>query len=819
MRLSLKWLSEYVDLRLDADELAHRLTMAGLAVETIERTGGDWGDEIRVAEVVAVEPHPNADRLRLATVDILGERHRVVCGAPNVVVGQRVAFGTVGARIVDGHSGKRSVLKPAVIRGVESAGMVLSERELGLSDEHEGILELPADTPVGKRLGDVLGDTVFELAVTANRPDLLSVVGVAREVAALTGATVREPSLEFTEAGGAIKGRAQVDIEAPDLCARYLATVVEGVRIGPSPAWMQEHIVAAGQRPINNVVDVTNYVMLELGQPLHAFDYDRVAGHHIIVRRAGPGERFTTLDGIDRTLSDSMLAIADERGAVALAGVIGGLESEVTEGTTNILLEAASFTATNIRRTSTVLKVRSEASSRFEKGLPPELAAVASKRATKLLVEVCGGRALAGAVDAYPGKQRESRIEVRKSRVAQVLGIDPPTARARAVLGSLGFSARWVPPDRYVVRVPYWRTDVRIADDVVEEIARTIGYDEIPAAALTGQVPAPVVQPLRELREHARDLLAAAGMREVITYSLTTLEALARVVPPEELAIYPPYRAHNPISAAHEYMRTTLRASLLQTLASNLRYQEGEVAIFEAARVYLRPADRAAHSSGRGDGTVRGAAALPQEEERIAGVVSGWRLDRWGRPGSEPLDFFDAKAYVEQLFEGLAVRPEYAATVEFALTPGRTAEIRAGGQRVGVVGQVHPDVARAFELDQDAYLFDISIDALLPLAGRPRRMAPLPRYPSVEQDIAVIVDSGTAASAVQDAIAASSPLVRAARVFDVYQGEQVSAGKKSVAFAVTYQAGDHTLTDEEVAKAQHKAVERLRREFGAELRA
>jgi phenylalanyl-tRNA synthetase beta chain len=736
----------------------------------------------------------------------------VVCGAPNVAAGQKVAFATAGARVRDGHSGKETTLKPAMIRGVESAGMVLSERELGLSDEHEGILVLPDDAVPGTPLSDVLGDVIFELSVTPNRPDWLSVVGIAREVAALTGEVVRDPSLEYEAKGGAIKGRAAVDIKAPDLCGRYVATVVEDIKLGPSPSWMQERLIALGQRPINNVVDVTNYVMLELGQPLHAFDYDEIAGHHIIVRRADEGERFTTLDGEQRTLTDDVLVIADERGAVALAGVIGGLESEVTEKTTNVLLESANFLGTNIRRTSTRLKVRSEASSRFEKGLPPETAMIASQRATKLLVEICGGTALTGAVDTYPGKQRERRVEVRRERMARLLGIDPPIAKVREVLTALGFTARWVPPDRYVTRVPYWRTDVRIAEDVIEEVARVIGYDEIPAQLLNGAIPEAIVQPLRDLRERTRDLLAAAGMREVITYSLTTREALEKVMAKEDLAIYPPYRMLNPISADHEYLRPTLRASLLQTLASNQRFEAGEIAIFETARVYSRPDGRVPREGAR-----PGEDRLPDEQEHVIGVVSGRRIDRWGRPGADAVDFFDAKAYLDDLLAGLGVTAQYQEAAEVGMAPGRTASVVAGGAAVGVIGQVHPDVAASFELEGDAYLFEVRLGDLLPHVAGIRKATPVSRFPSVEQDIALIVDRDLPAARLQDAIDAAS-LVREARVFDVYTGDQVPPGKKSVAFAITYQSDDHTLTDDEVARAQRKIVERLRREFNADLR-
>ena len=573
---------------------------------------------------------------------------------------------------------------------------------------------------------------------------------------------------------------------------------------------MQERLIALGQRPINSVVDITNYVMLEIGQPLHAFDYDQVVGHHIIVRRGHADEEFTTLDGQARTLTHDMLVIADERGPVALAGVIGGLESEVTDKTVNILLEAATFSGSNVRRTGAALKVRSEASSRFEKGLPPELAMVASKRATKLLVEVCGGTAAAGAVDVYPAKAREMRVEVSRQRIAQVLGIDPATANVRSVLTGLGFSARWVPPDRYVVRVPYWRPDVRIDDDIAEEVARVIGYDKIPAMPLAGAIPAPIVQPLRELRERARDVLAEAGMRETISYSMTTMEALTRVLPKEYLAIYPPYRLVNPITADHEYLRPTLRANLLMTLASNLRYQKGEVAIFETARTYERPG-RAAAAVGpavRRGGAARRARSGLRHRQRAPCRPLGPARQRVRR-------LFDAKAYVEDLMRGLGVDAQYVPAHEFGLAPGRTAEVRAGETRVGVVGQVHPDVAAAFEVEQDVFLFEIVLDDLLPLTGAQRKAASVSRFPAVEQDLALIVDSDTAAGALRRVIEAAA-LVRDARVFDVYAGDQVPAGKKSVAFALTYQSDDHTLTDDEVAKAQRKLVERLRREFGAE---
>jgi phenylalanyl-tRNA synthetase beta chain len=816
MRVPLKWLADYVDLRLPTKELAHRLTMSGTEVGAILSTGGDW-DLISVAQVVAVERHPNADRLTLTTVNLgSGERMTVVCGAPNVAVGQKVAFARTGARLIDGHTGELSVLKAARIRGVESAGMVCSEKELGLSDYHEGILVLPKDAPLGTPLAEYLSDTIFDLEVTANRPDCLSVLGVAREVAALTSAwggtageagavAVREPPHTYPEEGPPIQEKASVEIADPDLCRRYVATLIEGVRIGPSPAWMQERLTAAGQRPISNIVDITNYVMLEVGQPLHAFDFDRIGGGKIIVRRARPGEPLTTLDGVQRRLEPDMLVIADASEAVALAGVMGGAESEVSDRTTNILLEAANFDNVCIRRTSTALRMRSEASSRFDKGLSPELAAFAARRATKLIVELAGGRAAHGIVDVYPGKAPEVRIELRRGRVRQVLGIDPPTSQVRNILTALGFGCRWQPPDTYQVRVPYWRTDVRIPEDVVEEIGRIIGYDQIPVGLVRGAIPPAPFQPSRELREQVRDALASAGMQEVITYSLTTLEAMQRVVPPDVLAASPPLRMANPLSSEHEWLRPTLRASLLRTLAGNQRQHEGPLALYEVARVYLSRAQD-----------------LPQEPEHAVGVVGGRRLDRWGHVTEEPLDFFDAKGYLERAFVRLGMTPTYEEGEEFALVPGRTARINLDEHAVGVLGQVDPRVAGEFDIDGDIFLFELVLDEVLAAlealpAGQARRYEPVPRFPPVIQDLAVVVDEGVTAAQVRSLIETAT-LVQRARLFDVYTGEPVPTGKKSLAFSVTYQSPDHTLTDAEVARAHRGIVERLKHQLGATLR-
>jgi phenylalanyl-tRNA synthetase beta chain len=799
MRVPLKWLREYVEVSLPLKEVAHRLTMAGLEVTGIERAGSDW-EKVVVGEVLDVRPHPDADRLRLVAVGVGSARYEVVCGAPNVARGQRIAYASLGATLIDAGTGEPRKLKKAKIRGVVSEGMVCSERELGLSDEHEGILVLAADAPVGEPLAEVLGDTVLNIDMKPNRADGLSVLGVARDVAALTGNTVREPDLELVARAGAIAGRARAEILDPDLCPRFTLALLEEVQIGPSPAWMQERLLAAGMRPISNVVDVTNYVMLELGQPIHAFDYDRIGDHHVIVRRARPGEKLVTLDGKERVFDRGELLITDPSGPIAVAGVMGGLATEVTEKTRNVLLEVANFNQVSIRRTAAALKLPSEASRRFAWGLSPELAPIASRRATKLLVEHASARAAEGLVDVYPLRPPKVAVSVPRKRVPQVLGIDPDEKTIVETLRALGFGVK-PESDRFVVDVPYWRRDVSIADDVVEEVARMIGYDRIPVEPLSGRVPPRVVQPLRELRERVKDWLADAGMQEVVTYPLTSLEVLSRVVSPDSLERLQPLSVVNPLNAGQERLRTSLRAAVLEVVSRNLRLGRTRVAIFEAARVYLPTGD-----------------ALPDERERIVGAVAGPRLDRWGNPRTERVDFFDAKAYAQQIFDRAGIDVSYAPVEEYALLPGRTAELRVGEGAVGVLGQVHPRTAEAFGLSEEVYLFEVRLEDLLPHVRPVPHYRAFAKFPAVVEDLAFIVSREVSASALVEVILAH-PLASSASVFDEYQGDPIPAGKKSLAISISYQAPDRTLTDADVKKAREKIVSRLASKLGAELRA
>jgi len=798
MKVSLKWLSEFVDLALPVDELARRLTLSTAEVEAIERTGGSW-DSVHIATVVAVAPHPNADRLRLATVDTGAGPKTVVCGAPNLATGQKIAFAEVGAHLIDGHTGKPAVLKASTIRGVESAGMVCSERELGLSDEHEGILVLPEDAPAGALLADYLGDTVLDLYSWPHRPDLMSMLGVAREVAALTGVELREPALDYVATGGSIDGRLSVEIDAPELCPRYVGALIQGVRIGPSPPWMQERLLASGMRPINNVVDVTNYVMLELGQPLHAFDYDAIRDNRVIVRRARTGERLRTLDGEDRPLDERMLVIADPSRPVALAGVMGGESSEVSSGTKTILLEAANFNGINVRATSTRLHLRSEASARFEKGIGPEMAARAARRAAQLLIEVAGGQVADGLVDAYPGRWEQPVVRVPARRIIQVLGFEPAPEMVRTALSRLGFGVQGSRVEDYRVAVPYWRTDVRIADDVIEEIIRIVGYDAVPGTQLSGCLPEPVPEPLYELRGRVQDLLVGAGMQEVITYSLVSQSTFAALEDGRESAA-PPLSIVNPASLEHAILRESLRPSLLQTLASNVRQRRGTIALFESARVYRQRVDD-----------------LPEENEVLVGVITGRHPDRWGSPATESVDFYDLKGILETLLHGLRVPASFKPADAVGFAQGRVAEIVSGESVIGVAGEVAVELARRFDVDQDVYLFEIPLASLLPVLDTAPGYKPYSRFPAVEQDIAVVVDEAMEAAAIE-AVVRRGRFVVDTRPFDVYTGVPIAPGRKSIALSVRFQADDHTLTDEEVTRSRGRIVQQLERTLGAELR-
>jgi phenylalanyl-tRNA synthetase beta chain len=804
MRVPLSWLAEYVPLRMASAELAHRLTMAG--VESTHERGASAGwDNVFVGLVVGIAPHPNADRLRLVTVDIGGERPTVVCGAPNVKEGHRIAFANVGAKLRSGKTGEPMELTATTIRGVESAGMVCSAMELGISDEHEGILVLPEGAPIGTPLAQFMPDDVLEIEVTANRGDCLSVLGIAHEVAAITGVNATEPLSEYPEGSEDIDSVVQVRIEDPELCYRYAATAIRGVKVGPSPAWMQRFLVEAGQKPINNVVDVTNFVMLEYGQPLHAFDLAQVRDNTVIVRAARENEEFTTLDGESHIMQPPMLLIADPERAIAVAGVMGGINSEITDATTDLLIESATFNGINTRRTAFALRNRTEASLRFEKGLNPELAERAVKRATALILETAGGTALRGISDTFPGSKEPPKILFTNSHMRRVLGTMFQQQQVIEVLRALGFSVDAIDEEKLLVSPPYWRSDVAIEEDLIEEVARTIGYDLVPESPLGGQMPPSIPQPERLLREELRDLLVQAGMQETISYSLVSRSTLEQVGgagdgKPE------PLHAANPMSREQEYLRTSLRGSLLKSASVALRHPPGNVALFEIGRVFI-PRDN----------------DLPDEQEKAVGVFGGLTGDSLWADGSHVFDFYEAKGAIQTALERLAVNPTFVRGSDDLMHPGRTATVLANGQPIGVVGELHPSVVSAFDFPTSPIaMFEIDVAAL---AGQVQwlrhHFEAYSRYPSAVRDLALVVDETVTANQLQTLIDAQ-PLVVRSTLFDLFSGKEddraLTAGKKSIAYHLELQSVEGTLTPEQLTEAVSNLVALLEKEAGATLR-
>jgi phenylalanyl-tRNA synthetase beta chain len=804
MKVSLKWLNDYVDIKLTAGELAERLAMAGLEVRNIQTTGGTW-DNVVIGEVIALNPHPNADRLKLATVNLGTEQVTTVCGAPNISLGQRVTFAHIGARLVDPHTGEAIVLKPAKIRGVVSEGMVCSEKELGISESHEGILVLPAEAPIGVPLGAYLGDIILDLDVTPNRPDCLSVIGIAREIAALTGEPLRLPEVHYEETEKSIDSFASVDIVDSDLCPRYCASLVTGIRIAPSPSWLQQRLNNCGMRPINNVVDVTNYVMLEYGQPLHAFDYHKLKGRQIIVRRAGNGETITSLDGTKRALNPDILVIADKEEAIAVAGIMGGLNSEVTDKTEAILLESANFNQATIRRGCSHLQLQSEASIRFDKGLNSGLPLPPLKRATQLLLDLAGGRAARGIIDVYPVKPEPKLITLTTREVKRLSGLKLNIDEILGVLKALGFECQEGDSgSQILVSAPYWRSDIKCSADIVEEVVRIIGYEKIPITRLGSPLPtqrsksSPAAE-RSDLKEKLRNMLTGFGFQEILTYSLVSLEKLQKLSPGLELRV-PALKVTNPMTREQEYLRTSLRAGLLATLAHNQKFEQAGIRLFEIGKVFL--------PQGKD---------LPAEEEMFCALLSGARAELSWQADKEPLDFFDAKGIAESLLKQLGLKVSFDIGDDETLFPGRGANIVVDDDRVGIVGELHPEVAQAFELSNAICLIEIGLEKLLARVTGTKEYQSIPRFPNVTRDIALVIDGQVSYGSVEQVIQ-SFPLVTNVTLFDLYRGEQIAEGKKSFAIRIVYQSPGHTLTDEEVDQTQEQMLARLHQELGATLR-
>ena len=827
MNVTLNWLKNYIDFEFSPSELADRLTMLGIEVESIKQLGAEL-EGVVVGSVTSIQPHPNADKLVLCQVDI-GETEelQIVCGAPNAREGMLAPVATIGATLPIGLTIKR-----AKLRGEVSLGMLCSEKELGLSEDAAGLMELPTDTPLGTSFSEALGldDVVFELEITPNRPDCLSLIGVAREIRAETGNALKLPQVDFNEDETDIREMTSVTIEAPDLCPRYAARVIRGVKVGQSPAWLQHQLESVGVGVINNIVDITNFVLMEYGQPLHAFDYHKLTENRIVVRRAAAGENITTLDEIARELTSDMLVIADAEKPVALAGIMGGYDSEITETTCDVLLESAYFNPSSIRATTKALGISTEASYRFERGADPGVVLAALDRAAQLIAELAGGSICKGIVDVYPGQQPLRRIQLRPERVNFILGTALEAAEMVQILRHLGFDIEESRPevaptgtkkDRdpevapteksvFQVTAPTFRSDITREIDLIEEIARVYGYDNIPTTLPKGDIPVPVPNPSTEVRKRIKYFLLAAGMMEAINYSFCDPNCFDKIRFTADNPLRDALKLRNPLSPEMSVLRTTLIPSLLENAQHNRNHQIDTIALFEIGNVFIQDG-----GSSRSDLRI---ATL--EPERVTGILAGQIGDGvYSNPYREP-DFYDIKGLVEGILEVCGI-VDYTLQKTDAPTfhSGRNAAVLLDDRQLGTFGEAHPEVLENYDLPYKAYLFDFDMEALVDAAIFAKRFEPIPVYPKVERDLAIVVDKELLSDIPTGLIyATGGELVESVRLFDVYEGEQVPEGKKSLAYAITYHSATETLTDKAVNALHDKVVKRLNQELGAELR-
>lgn len=805
MKVSYKWLQEFVDIDISPQELADRLTLAGITVEGVVETG-EGVEKVLTGRIESIARHPNADKLMVTYVNVGAEKLQIVTAATNVIEGDIIPVAVEGAKLAGGL-----VIKRAKLRGVESRGMMCSGKELGIdpktmsAEQANGIMILPPGTQIGRDAKEILGldDYILELDLTPNRGDCLSIIGVAREAAALLGRPFRPPQPVVRELDEKIEGQVEVDISDSDLCRRFVGRLIKNVRVGSSPLWMQQRLRAAGMRPINNIVDVTNYVMLELGQPMHAFDYNLLRDGHIIVRRVREGEKIITLDGAERALNPGMLAITDPSGPVAVAGVMGGQATEVTENTGTILLESAFFNPISIRRTSKALGLRSEASLRFEKGIDIGGCARAADRAAQLIAEMGSGEAVSGRVDRLPDSITERAVHFRPSRASYVLGVDISDKTARDILTSLQFTVQ-DSQQGLLVNVPTHRVDVSLEVDLIEEVARMYGYNKAPDTLPFGKSTRGIKTKEQASAGRVRSLMAESGLYEVMTYSFVHPRVFDLMNLPPGSPFRNALNIQNPLSEEHSVMRTMLLPCLMDVLVRNYNRRVQSAAVFEIGRVFIS----------------RGLDTQPEERNILSAAAMGRAPGSWNLAPGE-LDYYYLKGVLENLFNALrtppvSFRPESA---DPSYHPGRTAVLDADGARLGILGELHPDVLDNYELPVKVTAFELDLDALLTMSGRPAAFKPLPKYPGIERDMAILVKKDVPAASIFAAIReAGGKLLSDVALFDIYFGEQVPAGMQSMAFSLKFQAGDRTLTDEEVGELTGKIASALASKFGAELR-
>jgi phenylalanyl-tRNA synthetase beta chain len=851
MKVPLSWLKDFVDVDIPIAELTHRLTLAGLEVEQVHFaglplpkgavqghtsgrrgieanvTGLGWDPQtIVVGAIHEVMPHPNADRLILCRLHDGEREHVVLTGAPNLfhLTGKgpldepiKVAYAREGAVIFDGHKQgwERMTLKRAKIRGVESYSMACSEKELGISEEHEGIIILDDEAPVGTPLVEYMGDAVLDITLTPNVARDANILGVARETAALTGVPLREPSYDVPWGGPPIEGRASIEIRHTELNPRFVLGLIEGVQVGPSPYWAQRRLRLAGMRPINNIVDATNYVMLEIGEPLHAFDYDvlveRAGGSPptIITRLPEPGERLMTLDDVDRELDEFTVLVADTVGALSIAGVMGGEESEVSETTTNVLLEGAAWNYINIRRTVASQKLISDASYRFERGVHPAMAERGVRRGLRFMAQLAGGSIAEGLIDAYPQPPEAPTVTITPEDSERWLGVRIDVDTMEAILRRLEFKVE-VEQDRVIATAPDHRLDISPGvvgvSDLMEEISRIYGYDRIPETQISDTIPPQYGSPRFEKEERMRDLLVRLGLQEVVTYRLTSPEREARLRPPGSDPDRRPYvRLTNPIVSDRVVMRHSLLASVMEVVEHNARVRE-RIAVFEIGSIFLPQPEQ----------------ELPEESSRLAIALTGARRPAdWQEQTAETFNFYDMKGFLQALFDGLHLpEAKYVPREHPTFHPGKCAGVLLGGEQIGLLGEIHPLVLERYDLPQKSVIAaDLDAEALLEHMPESHSVQHVFVYPPVLEDLAVVVEEDVTGEQVEQVIRkAGGSLLSRVQLFDLYRGEQVGAGKKSLAYSLIYQAPDRTLTDKEVAKVRKRVVDVLNKELGATLR-
>ena len=810
MQVSIKWLKDYIDFTETPEQLADKLTMAGIPVENVVDPG-EGLEKVVTGRIEKLEPHQNSDHLQICTMNVgLAENIIIVTGAQNVAEGQVVPVAMVGAHLPNGMK-----ISKGKLRGVASNGMLCSAQELKLDleklpeEQKTGIFILPSDTPVGIPAKDVLGlnDVVLEFELTANRADCFSVFGLVREIAAITGNKPHFPEIKVNEDDNTkLNDIFSVEIADPDLCSRFSTRMLKNVKIGPSPEWMQQRLEGAGIRSINNVVDVTNFVMIELGHPMHAYDYDKITGKKLIARRAIEGEELHTLDDTSRKAKGEMLVIADSEKAAGLAGIMGGFETEITDTTTTGVLESDDFYGPCIRRTARACGLSSEASGRFERGVDSETTIKALDRAAQLLQEMGACTVCEGIVDVYPNPKQANYVTFTPEQINNHLGTNIAKDVMLNIITSVGFDVTKDENDEITVKVPSWRNDVTCMADISEEIARLHGFDKIKSTLPNGVSMQGTQSAKQTFIDKVKTSLSSQGLYETISFALTNEETFNKLNIPQDSPLRKAVPIMNPLSDEYPLVRTTLLSSIFDNLARNLARKNDDVALFEVGSVFFPKALPVTE--------------LPDEVVKIAGAITGRRNAQGWNQTNDMVDFYDAKGIIEELLANLRVtRYTVEAGTHYAMHPGKTALFKKGRDVIATVGEVHPAVLSAYGITKPVYIFELDATTVMKYMAKDLKYKALPKYPATSRDLAMLVDVDVNAADIEKAMTkAAGQNLTQITLFDVYTGKQVEEDKKSLAFSLTFQSNDKTLTDAEIDPAIEKIVAKLQKDFNANLR-